>query len=297
MREIITFVICLFLFFVSLQIGLIRTGNDYETLSKQVENLQKANDRLSDEIKRATTSSANKPVMLTPPAQLIPEKIDEGTKNRMLQMIQADLGSLLEREIKNGNVEIKFRQNQLVLRIRDQVLFTSVGGKLLPSGKMLLGNIAQALRGQKNLDISIIGHTDVPGNFEAQPEKISELRKFSLTLAQDAADYLQNECNLDPVQVLTGGYGPYRPIVPNDNYLHRAQNRRLEICLQPVDSAALYSARQIVEVETHLYPGSRAKKNQVQNLEPETTPKAIGAEELNADDTNHFDAGYEKPGE
>ncbi len=292
MREMITIVVCLFFFLVSLQMGLIRTGQDYSNLAKQVETLQTANDNLTQELQHLTSGkpgSADQQVIADLRAELEQYQEPEGERLARLKTAQAKLESVLERDIKKGGIHLQQDKGSLFIRIQDGLLFAATGGRLLRSGTALLEKIAYILRDFKDMEVRVIAYTDLPAESTQTSKQYEVLRARSLDQAEGVANFLQSRGEVDPVQILAAGYGPYRPLVPNDSDYHRAQNRRLEIVLRPVSENVLNQARQIVSFET------RPREQGSTAVSAPVGPKNIGADALEEEDNLEFEGGYERP--
>ncbi|QHJ09033.1 OmpA family protein [Hymenobacter busanensis] len=100
------------------------------------------------------------------------------------------------------------------------VFFVQGQPELLGTSKPELARLAKALNNQSALRIRLEGHTDNQGP-EDKNQLLSEQRaqaiKTFLVKYGVAAERLE-----------TVGYGPTRPVAPNDTEAHRRQNRRVE---------------------------------------------------------------------
>jgi chemotaxis protein MotB len=96
---------------------------------------------------------------------------------------------------------------------------------LKPDGQRVLYKIAALVRDEVPA-ISVEGHTDsVPlrGGMYRDNWGLSAAR------AARVASYLQENGQVDPRKLQAVGYGPSRPIVPNDTREHQALNRRVDL--------------------------------------------------------------------
>ncbi|WP_243358045.1 OmpA family protein [Fundidesulfovibrio terrae] len=101
------------------------------------------------------------------------------------------------------------------------VLFETDSAKLAPSTGDLVRRIANVMKKNPNLKISVVGHTDSTGDYNYNV-KLSERRAkaFVAALIQDGV----------AANRLTGvGVGPQSPVATNDTAEGRAQNRRVEL--------------------------------------------------------------------
>jgi outer membrane protein OmpA-like peptidoglycan-associated protein len=126
---------------------------------------------------------------------------------------------------------VKQESRGMVITLSGGVLFTSGKAELLPSAQAKLSEVANALT-QQNPDASIVveGHTDAQGN-EAFNLDLSTRR------AQAVRDYLASH-GVAPDRIRAEGLGFSRPVADNKTAEGRANNRRVEIVVQPQGGAA-----------------------------------------------------------
>src|SRR6266550_327015 len=92
-----------------------------------------------------------------------------------------------------------------------------------PNGISHLFSIAYAFAGNGwDYRIQLAGHTDNQGS-ERKNQALSERR------VQSIKAYLTQRFHIAPERVQAVGYGPTRPIMPNDTPEGRAKNRRVEV--------------------------------------------------------------------
>ncbi len=310
MRETITIAVCLLLAFVGLQTGFLRTGMDYDNLQKKFESLQTANDRLSQELRRMPQSgglvstdvaSANDNKQIEElKAELEHYRTRENGHRQPLQELKAKWMKALDREIKEGNCDIKDEDDQMVIALRDVFLFKSETEALNRPAQELLTKMGAELREQKDLEIRVLAHTDLIVDGKNLEERNSKAQILAAARAQALSRFLDSTGGIDPVQLSYGSCGPNRPVAANDSEYHRAQNRRFELWITPVNPRLLNQARKIVHFEkqfkgTAPQPTARPVKRKSGSEEGSAQP--LGAEALDQDDSTNFQGGYEKPGE
>jgi outer membrane protein OmpA-like peptidoglycan-associated protein len=120
---------------------------------------------------------------------------------------------------------IKEEARGTVITLSGGVLFASGKWELLPLAQEKLGQVAQALKEQEDATIVVEGHTDSLGSASANQE-------LSQNRARSVRDYLVSR-GLPSERVTAVGYGPDRPIADNKSAEGRANNRRVEIIVQP----------------------------------------------------------------
>jgi len=126
---------------------------------------------------------------------------------------------------------VKQESRGMVITLSGEVLFTSGKAELLPAAQAKLTEVANALT-QQSPDATIVveGHTDAQGS-----------QTFNLDLSTRRAtavrDYLASH-GVAPDRIRAEGLGFSRPIGDNKTAEGRANNRRVEIVVQPQPGAA-----------------------------------------------------------
>jgi len=122
---------------------------------------------------------------------------------------------------------VKQETRGMVITLSGSVLFTSGKAELLPAAQLKLNEVADALTKQDpDSKIVVEGHTDSQGTASSNQE-LSERR------AQAVRDYLVSR-GIAADRVSSQGFGPTRAIADNTSPEGRANNRRVEIVVQPV---------------------------------------------------------------
>jgi outer membrane protein OmpA-like peptidoglycan-associated protein len=121
---------------------------------------------------------------------------------------------------------VKQEPRGIVITLSGSVLFTSGKAELLPSAQVKLNEVADALTQQDpESKIVIEGHTDSQGT-AASNQDLSQRR------AQSVRDYLVSR-GIAADRVSSVGFGLTRAIADNATAEGRANNRRVEIVVQP----------------------------------------------------------------
>lgn len=118
----------------------------------------------------------------------------------------------------------------IVLRIADQVLFSSGKAELTSKGREVLGRVANEVRGLPNR-IRVDGHTDNdPVVVHASEYPLGNL-ELSGRRALNVASFLGSEGGIEPARITFQGCGEWRPVAPNSSRDAKAKNRRVEILI------------------------------------------------------------------
>jgi outer membrane protein OmpA-like peptidoglycan-associated protein len=122
---------------------------------------------------------------------------------------------------------VKDDDRGMVITLQGEVLFKTGKWDLKPAAMAKLDQIADALRG-KEQPMVVFGYTDNVGTYENNMD-LSQKR------AQSVRDYLVTKGI--PTDLITAqGKGPDAPVADNTSTDGRAQNRRVEIVVQPKKS-------------------------------------------------------------
>jgi chemotaxis protein MotB len=128
-----------------------------------------------------------------------------------------------------GKLSVKIRKGRMLISMPNDVLFDSGSAVLKKAGQETVAQVAQALAGLADRQFLVAGNTDdkpihtarFPSNWELSTERAVVVTRFLISKG------------MKPDQLGALGYGEFDPIVGNDTGEHRAQNRRIEIQLQP----------------------------------------------------------------
>jgi chemotaxis protein MotB len=135
----------------------------------------------------------------------------------------------LQAMISTGQLEVVIRQGRMLIVLPNDVLFDSGRTQIKAQGRTALAAVAGALAPLRDRRFTVVGHTDdVPvhnARFR-QNWDLSTARAVEVTL-------FLIESGLKPQALGAAGHGEYDPVVANDSDPHRAQNRRVEIELEP----------------------------------------------------------------
>jgi outer membrane protein OmpA-like peptidoglycan-associated protein len=122
---------------------------------------------------------------------------------------------------------VKEEPRGMVITLSGSVLFASNKDALLPAAQARLTQVAEALKTQEDHKIVVEGHTDSQGS-DASNQTLSERR------AQAVVSFLTSQ-GVPADQIRAQGLGMSRPIADNKSAEGRANNRRVEIVVQPVE--------------------------------------------------------------
>ncbi len=117
---------------------------------------------------------------------------------------------------KNGRIHVSLSQN---------LLFKSGSDQIDWKGRKAIRQLAEVLKANPDLDITVEGHTDSTG----KPDLNWDLSvKRATTVVKELT-----KSGVDPKRITASGRALYHPVAPNDSQQNQAKNRRTEIILSP----------------------------------------------------------------
>jgi chemotaxis protein MotB len=142
------------------------------------------------------------------------------------------LAQSLERQIREGQVEISELRGKMTVKLKDKVLFASGSAALGKEGKKALDAVADAFKDLHDRNVVVAGFTDNMPVGKAGPFK--DNWDLSTARAVAVVRYLAAK-GVDPAMLGALGFSQYRPVVPNNTPANRSLNRRIEIGLTSAD--------------------------------------------------------------
>ena len=144
----------------------------------------------------------------------------------------------------NGkDITLVLRKDTPTLRIQNTALFTTGTMNLKPEIQDLLKKLAAIAQPQlKDHALRLESFTDNDPITGSLKSKYPSNLELSSARAAAVARYFTNELKVPVDRVVAVGRGEQYPVLSNDAKDGRAQNRRLEILLEPLDLSATGSA-------------------------------------------------------
>ncbi len=124
-----------------------------------------------------------------------------------------------------GKLEVRTSQGRMIVKLPENVLFDVGKSKLKAEGEAAVAQLTPILASLEGRQFQVAGHTDSTGKDETN-WRLSTERALAVTL------FMINN-GMPPERVSSIGYGRFQPVATNDTDEGRAQNRRIEIVLQP----------------------------------------------------------------
>jgi chemotaxis protein MotB len=140
-----------------------------------------------------------------------------------------DLVAKLHSMIDAGQLKVITRGGRMIIALPNDILFDSGRTEVKADGKVALAKVAQVLASVPDRAFLVAGHTD---NVPIRTELFPSNWELSTRRAVEVVHILVAQ-GMTPKVLAAAGYGEFDPIAANDTPTNRAQNRRIEIVLQP----------------------------------------------------------------
>ena len=191
-------------------------------LKQRLEKLGQNVDKLAHEKGQLDATLADAKARLE---DLRKQKAAAEARAQVFRNLVAQLHSMIDA----GQLKVVIRDGRMIIALPNDVLFDSGKTAIKPDGQAALAQVAQVLAGIADRHFLVAGDTDdvpihsshVPSNWELSTARAVEVVKLLI------------DKGMRPEVLAAAGYGQFDPVVPNDSPEHRAQNRRIEIVLQP----------------------------------------------------------------
>lgn len=214
-----------------------------DELSKQLEELSAGKEAISQEmnaLKSEKEAMLSKSEYLNKEVERLKLKAGEISTEREKELAGVKsayekLLSEMKQEIEKGDIKITQALDRLSVNMVEKILFDSGKAEIKPEGLKVLDRVGAILKGITDKQIKIEGHTDNVKIGARIKEKYATNWELSTARATSVVRYLQDKVGIDPKLLSAEGYSEYRPIGSNDTAEGRAQNRRMEIVLLPLD--------------------------------------------------------------
>lgn len=132
----------------------------------------------------------------------------------------------LRQQLQGSGVSVTRDGDNIVLNMPSNITFDTNSYALKNQFQNTLDSVVLVLNEYKSTMITVTGHTDSTGSKEYN-QKLSEQRAISV------ANHLSSK-GVAQQRLAASGYGEAFPVAPNNTESGRAQNRRVEVQLEPV---------------------------------------------------------------
>jgi chemotaxis protein MotB len=179
-------------------------------------------------------------------AQLIAERdrlaLEKENREKELLAARDTYGELIDKmrsEISRGEVTISELQGKLTVNLVEKILFDSGSAEIKSGGKEVLSKVGTILNDVKDKEIRVEGYSD---NLPISPRLKSIYPsnwELSSARAISVVQFLRNTLNVPGERLSASGFAEFRPIAENSTPEGRAQNRRIQIILAPLEATVV----------------------------------------------------------
>jgi chemotaxis protein MotB len=128
-----------------------------------------------------------------------------------------------------GKLQVEIRENRMIVRLGDKILFDPGKTDLKPEGKDALTQVTAVLKSLPNRNFQVAGHTD---NVPIKSKRFRSNWDLSTARAVEVTNFMIG-VGMEPKRLSAAGYADQSPVVANDSSDNMAKNRRIEITLVP----------------------------------------------------------------
>ena len=142
-----------------------------------------------------------------------------------VQELRKEIGALED----NKQILVKQIEDKTFITMANAILFASGSANLSEQGIEALKPIGNVLEKYPDRSFCIEGHTDNVPFAAEQREKYSTNWELSTSRAIQVMNYMVGHFKIEENRLSVKGYGPFKPVAPNDTPEGRANNRRVVI--------------------------------------------------------------------
>jgi chemotaxis protein MotB len=128
-----------------------------------------------------------------------------------------------------GKLQVEIRENRMIVRLGDKILFDPGKTDLKPEGKDALTQVTAVLKSLPNRNFQVAGHTD---NVPIKSKRFRSNWDLSTARAVEVTNFMIG-VGMEPKRLSAAGYADQSPVAANDSSDNMAKNRRIEITLVP----------------------------------------------------------------
>lgn len=159
-------------------------------------------------------------------------------KELELQKVKSTYENLItemKQEIEKGDIKITQAVDRLSVNLVEKILFDSGESELKPAGLKIIKRVGDILKGVADKQIRVEGHTDNVQIGAKIRKKYPSNWELSTARATTVVRYLQDKVGISSANLSAAGFAENKPVASNETQEGKAQNRRIEIVLLPLD--------------------------------------------------------------
>jgi chemotaxis protein MotB len=201
-----------------------KLNRDVEQQKEQLLSIQQNLEKTRKENDSLSTSLAEREKKVQELEQVMADK------DKAVQALRSKISNALL-NFKENDLTVKVKNGKVYVSLAEQLLFGSGSIDVDSKGVTALQQLAKAIKDQKDINITVEGHTDnVPISKKSQYMNdnwdLSVMRATSITK-------ILTKAGVSSQQITASGKGEFSPITANDTPQNKQKNRRTEIIITP----------------------------------------------------------------
>ncbi len=161
-----------------------------------------------------------------------------------LRMIQKLVEEKFEKLGRSEELLTEITERGLVVHVMESALFTQGSANLEERGLQALDLIYDRVKDVPN-HVRIEGHTD---DRPIATDRFPSNWELSAARATEVVRYMIDRHGFPPAKISALGYGPYRPMRPNNSIENRARNRRVDIVVLTMELSTKEPSSELYEI-------------------------------------------------
>lgn len=183
---------------------------------------------------KAPTPDTPRVVAEIPPVETPKVETEQGdSKEEKAEALEETLSTVLDKMNLEDQVGLERIDGDVVMRFPNELAFPSGSSGMTEEFAAVLNRVVPVIN-QTEGEVLVAGHTDNIPVSSSSPY-ISNW-DLSAARATSVLHFMIDQNGTDPRRMVIQGYGESRPIASNDTPEGRAENRRVEITIQMVES-------------------------------------------------------------
>ena len=195
-----------------------------------------------NEVRQMTTDESKLHPVFTDPSKQGQGQVNKDTnvtlseeeikQNERIKKDSALVREALDKEIKEGTVDLEVTEKSIILRVREKGSFPSGSANIIKPFKTIVDKISEVFRSFDGV-IIVSGHTD---NIPIETYRFRSNWELSSSRAVSVIHELVKTSALRDKKFKIAAYAETRPVDSNDTSIGRSKNRRVEIMMDYSDN-------------------------------------------------------------
>ncbi len=202
---------------------------DVATRDQKIDTLTKKLESLGQDVSRLETERGN----LGGELETAKKRMEDLRKAQVQAEARASQFRKLVAQFKQltdaGKLQVELRENRMIVRLGDQILFDPGKTELKKEGEDALRQVTDVLKEIPNRNFQVAGHTD---NIPIKSKRFRSNWDLSTARAVEVVNFMIAS-GMEPKRLSAAGYADQSPVAANDTTENKAKNRRIEITLVP----------------------------------------------------------------